>query len=68
MFVVGIQNQQAGHGQCGLRLPSPFLNHLTGLSSDGALGFVDPTASYPYCCYGASPYGRCSPVTRRFYE
>jgi hypothetical protein len=62
MFVVGIQNQQAGHGQCGPRLPSPLFNHLSELSSDWPLELVGQTTSYPY---STSPQGRWSPVTRR---
>ena len=47
MFVVGRQNQQAGHGQCGPRLSSSLINHFTELSSDRSLVWLTRRVPYP---------------------
>lgn len=47
MFVVGRQNQQAGHGQCGPRLSLSLINHFTDLSSERSLVWLTRRVPYP---------------------
>ncbi len=55
MFVVGAENQQAGHSTCVPPSFSPLINHLAELSSRSDLGPLSPRRSYP--CW-PSPHTR----------